>query len=265
MEHVKPWVFETLGSGNLQSRKGYVERLLGRIANVCDMNKAITTDECVYHTQHLPRMGPGKQHYAVSIVYGNQPRTVYLHKIMRYLFEENFVLATNIGDADAFKYCACHKCVNEGRCINPTHIFIGSYRDNNKDVRGEGNGCSILLSQDVHLIASLKAKGKTPTQIHQAHPHLNINTIKNIWSGRQWSWLTGITWTKQNQFYDPEEQKAIIRQLRTENPTWGGRRIRAHPSVKMPLSTIHKYLREVRTCETIDCVKMKQNKIKENG
>lgn len=254
---VKPWAFETLGRGDLQNRRKYVKELLERISNVCDLQKAVETEECVYHNQHHAYMKKGGQHYCIAVVYRDIPRNPYLHKVMRYLFDEDFALARQKDDEDVHKYCACHKCVNEGRCINPSHIFIGTYKDNNRDIRGTKNGKSRYSEEDVLMIAGYRKEGKMPKQIQQMVSHVPIGTVWAICNGKEWSSVTGIQWTKQNRFYDKQEQRAIIRRLRTENPHWGGKRLRAHPSVKMPLATIHRYLRELREIthrKPIDCV-----------
>lgn len=74
----------------------------------------------------------------------------------------------------------CHHCDNGG-CVNPSHLFLGTYADNSRDAvqkgrqargdrhgtrvhpestgRGERNGMSKLTAQDVLAIRSLYASG----------------------------------------------------------------------------------------------------------
>lgn len=63
--------------------------------------------------------------------------------------------------------CALHKC-DQRNCCNPSHVFIGTYKDNNRDRaqkgrsrprRGEDNGRAILTAKDVIKIRAVWDNG----------------------------------------------------------------------------------------------------------
>jgi hypothetical protein len=64
--------------------------------------------------------------------------------------------------------CVCHSCDNR-RCVRPSHFFLGTYDDNNQDMRrkgrshgyrryGEDNHSAKLTEQQVREIRRLSAK-----------------------------------------------------------------------------------------------------------
>jgi hypothetical protein len=64
-------------------------------------------------------------------------------------------------------WCVMHSCDNRG-CVNPSHLSLGTYRDNNSDmdakgrrgvVRGEIAGRAKLTEHDVKAIRAARAAG----------------------------------------------------------------------------------------------------------
>ncbi len=89
----------------------------------------------------------------------------------------------------------CHKCDNPS-CVNPDHLFLGSYSDNNNDavskgrnvpVPGTKNGRVVLTDQDVLLIRQL-AETEKVTAIAKLYP-VSHQTISNIVSRKRWRHL----------------------------------------------------------------------------
>lgn len=92
--------------------------------------------------------------------------------------------------------CVLHRCDNR-RCINPEHLFVGTYQDNMDDMkaknrqantRGELNAYASINESTARKIKELLTQGER--KVHIAHKlNVSYHTVKNIAYGKAWSWL----------------------------------------------------------------------------
>jgi hypothetical protein len=77
-------------------------------------------------------------------------------------------LAVVLSGRDPSWLCVCHRCDNK-RCINPEHLFVGTYADNNRDmvakqrasyVSGERHGSARLTAAQVEDVRSKRLSQK---------------------------------------------------------------------------------------------------------
>lgn len=93
------------------------------------------------------------------------------------------------------KMFVCHKCDNP-QCCNPSHLFLGTPKDNMQDKarkgrgnapKGEFSGRSKLTKEDVIKIRHLR-KSKTLLEIAQEFG-ISFQHVSDIANGKKWSWL----------------------------------------------------------------------------
>ena len=89
--------------------------------------------------------------------------------------------------------CVCHHCDNPS-CANPTHLFLGTVADNNRDcvskgrdrhIRGEEHSRAILTAFDVRFIRHWLKTGHTQQKIADAFG-VSDSAINHINTGRNW-------------------------------------------------------------------------------
>ena len=92
---------------------------------------------------------------------------------------------------------ACHRCDNT-YCVNPEHIFPGTYRDNHYDAmakgrwsHGERHGMAVLKEYQVTAIRELFSDGATSKDI-AAEYGVGEAQIRRIVSGRAWKHAGGV-------------------------------------------------------------------------
>lgn len=86
----------------------------------------------------------------------------------------------------------CHKC-DTPACVNPHHLFLGTSRDNTRDMiskgrdfrpnqKGDGHGCAKLSSKD---IPSIRLDPRTHKEIAMEY-RVSESAICGVKTGRYW-------------------------------------------------------------------------------
>jgi hypothetical protein len=93
------------------------------------------------------------------------------------------------------KICACHKCDNMA-CVNPNHLFVGTYAENLKDARDKGrigsgvrHSCAMFSQQDIELIFKLENTGVFVKDIAKKFK-CSEAAISNVLSKKNYTWDT---------------------------------------------------------------------------
>jgi hypothetical protein len=95
----------------------------------------------------------------------------------------------------------CHHCDNPP-CCNPTHLFLGGYVENAKDMvekgrhpfvgnldidrKGEANPYSKLTEDIVREIRRRKALGENRREVHKDFAEIKFSTFCSVWDSRSW-------------------------------------------------------------------------------
>lgn len=86
---------------------------------------------------------------------------------------------------------ACHIC-DVRKCVNPDHLFLGTFADNNRDMarkgrsaQGEKNGGSRVTESVVQEIFRLRQKGVSVTEIGRAL-ELSSSQVYRTLTGENW-------------------------------------------------------------------------------
>lgn len=114
----------------------------------------------------------------------------------------------------------CHSC-DTPACVNPDHLFLGTSQDNNTDKHNKGRGNFPLTNEQV---MDIRSRELSPTMCRELAEEFNSNfsTIKNVLTGKQYSWLPGereIPEQFTGRTLTPEQVEEI-RQA-SLNPKWG--------------------------------------------
>lgn len=133
-------------------------------------------DDCWPWALGLNRGGYGM--FSIGGVTMNASRAAYL------------LLVGPIGEG----LCVCHSCDNRA-CVNPAHLWLGTYAENWADCRskgretsGEKNGMAKLSAKDVHEIFRRRSCGENIASIAAAYG-VQHPAISKILNGKLWRHL----------------------------------------------------------------------------
>lgn len=132
------------------------------LANICPS----TTDACWLWIGTINVYGYGQIH--------THGKSVLAHRIL-WILTHNGELAQNLQ--------VCHSCDNK-RCVNPSHLFLGTNEDNHRDkmqkgrqARGESIGAAKLSTSEVMQIRDLTSYGFSSRELASIY---GVNN-KTIW------------------------------------------------------------------------------------
>jgi hypothetical protein len=139
-----------------------------------------TTDECWEWQAAKDKRG-----YGVISDKPNDKNSLAAHRVA-------YELHYGANPADAL---VCHRCDNPS-CVNPHHLWLGDYGDNNRDARdknrryqpdvsGENNGRAKLSLTDVALIRQHYNNDMTAEQLANRFG-VSVSTVRYAAKGKSW-------------------------------------------------------------------------------
>lgn len=92
----------------------------------------------------------------------------------------------------------CHRCDN-GLCVNPDHLFLGTQGDNVTDMerkgrsnhpRHEAHGRAKLTAADVLSIRARVNSGESIRKVAKSYAHVHRQTVRSAARGETWQFTT---------------------------------------------------------------------------
>lgn len=116
-------------------------------------------------------------------------------KVQKHMYAHRFIYEKTIGEFD-LELKVCHSCDNPA-CLNPNHLWLGTYGDNNRDRQRKGrtkglehkgsrNGQAKLNEEKVVLIKLKLRKGENQYDIATEFG-VSQAIISNINTGNYWN------------------------------------------------------------------------------
>ena len=108
------------------------------------------------------------------------------------LYAHRISLELKLGRPIADGLCANHTCKQNRKCVNPDHLYEGTYKQNTNDRdkdgttrRGEEHGMSKLTADDIREIRVLIGFGFSQTELGQMYG-VRQETISQVILGKKW-------------------------------------------------------------------------------
>lgn len=141
--------------------------------------KRLDTDsECWLWCGPLSRDGYGRVSF--------KKKTYQVHRVMYELFFQQ-PLTPDV--------CVLHRC-DVPRCARPSHLFLGTRADNNRDCADKGRTCRGESSPSSRLteeqVKAILRSAEPAIALAERYPVSNV-TIGKIRRGRAWTHVTGLT------------------------------------------------------------------------
>ena len=97
--------------------------------------------------------------------------------------------------------CVCHRCDNV-KCVNPSHLFLGTQKDNMRDCATKGR-LGIPLRLTPSMVLEIRARYSGPTRGKRGRKGTNTQAaiaseygvarevVKEVVAGNTWAWVQG--------------------------------------------------------------------------